>query len=242
MRPAAADAGLVISPASASSQELPRELRRLLQPHASSASSGRWCCISDPAAVKALYSRAARTACRRAATSSSSRSSAPRSLLLLEGADHLAHRKLMLPALPRRADALLRADGRGDRRRRDRLLAARRRASPSIPAMQAVTLEVILRVVFGVADGPPPRAACAGLLASLLAETGSSSTQLRALATRRFGGRIDVWSSFEGRLARDRRAALRRDRRAPRQRATSRSATTSSRLLILGPLRGRARG
>ena len=49
----------------------------------------------------------------------------------------------------------------GDRRPRDRLLAAAPEF-PIHPRMQAVTLEVILRVVFGVADGPAPGAPARG--------------------------------------------------------------------------------
>jgi cytochrome P450 len=65
--------------------------------------------------------------------------------------------------------------------------------------MQAVTLEVILRVVFGVSDGPRLDRLRV-LLSGLLAETGATSTQLLALASRRFGGQISVWRRFEARL------------------------------------------
>ena len=108
--------------------------------------------ISDPAAIKALYME-------RAHGLPPGRNIildpilGARSLLVLEGADHLAHRKLMLPPF------------HGERMRsyepiveeivdaRDRLLAAGEEF-PIHPRMQAITLEVILRVVFGVADGP----------------------------------------------------------------------------------------
>ena len=53
--------------------------------------------ISDPAAIKALYTRARARRCRRAATSSSSRSSARSRCCCQEGAEHLARRRLMLP-------------------------------------------------------------------------------------------------------------------------------------------------
>jgi len=66
------------------------------------------------------------------------------------------------------------------------------------PRMQAVTLEVILRVVFGVAEGPRLQR-LRHLLTTVLEETASPTAQLIGLATRRFGGR--PWAKFEGRLA-----------------------------------------
>ena len=53
--------------------------------------------ISDPAAIKALYTRA-RHGLPPGRNIVLEPIVGPRSLLLLEGADHLAHRKLMLPA------------------------------------------------------------------------------------------------------------------------------------------------
>jgi cytochrome P450 len=52
--------------------------------------------------------------------------------------------------------------------------------------MQAITLEVILRAVFGVAEGPRLDV-LRGLLRDLLAATGSTRVQLRALFARRTG-------------------------------------------------------
>ena len=69
---------------------------------------------------------------------------------------------------------------------------------PIHPRMQAITLEVILRVVFGVADGPRLER-LRGVLATVLTETASPRAQLIGLATRRFGGG-DPWASFEGQL------------------------------------------
>jgi cytochrome P450 len=54
------------------------------------------------------------------------------------------------------------------------------------PRMQAVTLEVILRVVFGVAEGPRLER-LRTLLRGLLAETSSTGIQLMVLLRRRFG-------------------------------------------------------
>ena len=75
----------------------------------------------------------------------------PRSVLLLDGADHLRMRKLMLPPF----------HGRSVTRYRDVMadIAAREldtwpigRPFPLRPRMQAITLEVILRAVFGIED------------------------------------------------------------------------------------------
>jgi cytochrome P450 len=68
---------------------------------------------------------------------------------------------------------------------------------PIHPRMQAITLEVILRVVFGVAEGARLERLRA-LLSRVLAETASPFTQLIGLATRRFGG--GPWARFEGML------------------------------------------
>ena len=113
--------------------------------------------ISDPAAVKALYTERdhglppGRNIFLEPILGS-------RSLLLLEGADHLARRKLMLPAF------------HGERMRSYESVVAEivdaeidswplGEEFAIHPRMQAVTLEVILRVVFGVTDGPAAGAA-----------------------------------------------------------------------------------
>jgi len=153
--------------------------------------------ISDPEAIKALYTERGhglppgRNIFLEPILGS-------RSLLLLEGSDHIAHRKLMLPAF------------HGERMRSfEPMMEAIVDAEidswplgaefPLHPRMQAVTLEVILRVVFGVSEGPRLEQ-LRGLLRNLLAETGSASVQLRALLMRRFGNDASVWGRFEGRL------------------------------------------
>ena len=152
--------------------------------------------ISDPAAIKALYTERAhglppgREVFLEPVLGS-------RSLLLLEGADHLAHRKLMLPAF------------HGERMRSYEPL-VEEIVDASIdswplgeefrihPRMQAITLDVILRVVFGVDEGPRLEN-LRRLLTEVLEETASPVTQLVALATRRFTGR-GPWTRFEGQL------------------------------------------
>jgi cytochrome P450 len=152
--------------------------------------------ISDPEAIKALYTERehglppGRDIVLKPILGA-------RSLLLLEGADHLAHRKLMLPSfhgermrsyepiVEEIVDAEVDSWPLGDE-------------FPIHPRMQAVTLEVILRVVFGVADGPRLERLRV-VLTKVLAETASPFAQLIGLATRRFGGR-GPWAKFEGQL------------------------------------------
>jgi cytochrome P450 family 135 len=153
--------------------------------------------ISDPEAVKALY-REPRHGLPPGRNIFLEPILGSRSLLLLEGADHLAHRKLMLPPF------------HGERMRSFEPMVASivdaeidswplGEELPLHPRMQAVTLEVILRVVFGVSEGRRLER-LRGLLSGILAETGATSTQLLALASRRFGGSMSVWRRFEGRL------------------------------------------
>jgi cytochrome P450 len=66
--------------------------------------------------------------------------------------------------------------------------------------MQALTLEVILRVVFGVSEGERLQR-LRGLLRKLLAETSSPATQLLAMTTSRVGGASRVMAKFEGRMS-----------------------------------------
>jgi cytochrome P450 len=109
-----------------------------------------------------------------------------RSLLLLEGREHLARRRVMLPPF------------HGDRMRAYEAIVrdAVAREVESWPAdapfalhprMQAITLEVILRAVFGVTDDER-RAALTGRLGSLLASMSSAGLQLGVLLSRRLGG------------------------------------------------------
>jgi cytochrome P450 len=152
--------------------------------------------ISDPAAIKALYTE-------RAHGLPPGREViltpivGPHSVLVIEGADHLAHRKLMLPAF------------HGERMRSyaplvEEIVAAEidswplGERFPIHPRMQAVTLEVILRVVFGVAEGPRLERLRV-VLTEVLEETASPFTQLIGLASRRFGGR-GPWAKFEHKL------------------------------------------
>ena len=152
--------------------------------------------ISDPAAIKALYMERShglppgRDIILKPILGS-------KSLLLQEGAEHLSRRRLMLPPF------------HGERMRSyeavvEEIVTAEidswplDREFPIHSRMQAVTLEVILRVVFGVSSGPRLDR-LRGMLAGVLQETASPRAQLVGLATRRFGGR-GPWARFEGQL------------------------------------------
>ena len=141
--------------------------------------------LSDPDAIRALYTEPQhRLPPGRAATLRPIMGA--RSLLLLEGREHLARRRVMLPPF------------HGERMRAYeatvREVVARevedwpeRRAFALHPRMQAVTLEVILRAVFGMTD-PARRARLATSLVRLLADTASGGLQLSVMLARRLGG------------------------------------------------------
>jgi cytochrome P450 family 135 len=140
--------------------------------------------LSDPEAIRALYGNAehglppGRTLALLPIVGS-------RSLLLLEGRDHLARRRLMLPPFHGERMRAYEATVR-DVVARD--LEAWPEGEPFAihPRMQAVTLEVILRAVFGVTD-PERRTRLADRLGHLLAETASAGLQFAVLLSRRFG-------------------------------------------------------
>jgi cytochrome P450 len=152
--------------------------------------------ISDPAAIKALYME-------RSHGLPPGRNIilepivGPRSLLIQEGAEHLSRRKLMLPPF------------HGERMRSyeavvEEVVTAEidswplHREFPIHARMQAITLEVILRAVFGVSEGPRLDR-LRGMLETVLQETAAPAQQLIGLATRRFGSG-GPWARFEGKL------------------------------------------
>jgi cytochrome P450 len=108
----------------------------------------------------------------------------PGSVLLLEGGEHLARRKLMLPPFHgermRSYEATVRV-------LTEREIDSWSDGSPFAihPRMQAVTLEVILQAVFGVTD-PARSARLRERLPLLLGETSSPALQFRVLLSRRF--------------------------------------------------------
>jgi len=140
--------------------------------------------VSDPAAVKALYTER-RNGLPPGRSFQLEPVLGPRSVLLLTGEEHIARRRLMLPPF------------HGERMRSyegvvGEIVTAEidswqlGREFPIHARMQAVTLEVILRVVFGVTEGPRLDRLRV-LLRDLLAETGSTRMVLLALLARRRG-------------------------------------------------------
>lgn len=119
----------------------------------------------------------------------------PGSVLLLDGAEHLRHRRMLLPAF------------HGDRMRAHtdtmREVAARHvagwprdRSFGVIDSMQAITLEIIIRVVFGV-DDPVRRERLGGALRRVLAPIGSRGQVLAlGLTAGRTEGRLSPWGRF----------------------------------------------
>jgi len=141
--------------------------------------------VSDPDAIRALYTvpehhlPPGRTLALQPIVGA-------RSLLLLEGREHLARRKLMLPPFH---GARMRAYEDTVREVAARDVEGWPRGEPFAihPRMQAITLAVILLAVFGVTD-PVRRERLAERLGRLLADTASSGLQFGVLLSRRFGG------------------------------------------------------
>lgn len=169
--------------------------------------------ISDPEAIKALY-KGRENGLPPGRTLTLEPVMGSRSVLLLEGADHLSRRKAMLPAF------------HGERMRAyESLIAEVTRAEIAgwplsdtfaiHPRMQGVTLEVILRAVFGISD-PGRLERMRGSLTKMLADLASPRLQLRVLLARRFG-RDDPMEDVrrQGKAADDLIQTEIDDRRAP---------------------------
>ena len=140
--------------------------------------------LSDPEAIRALYMEPEH-GLPPGRTISLLPVMGPNSVLLLEGREHLARRKLMLPPF------------HGERMRSYESIvrqAAEREldswpvgdAFAIHPRMQAITLEVILKAVFGVTDQARGER-LSERLALLLGETSSSALQFRVLLSSRTG-------------------------------------------------------
>jgi cytochrome P450 len=152
--------------------------------------------ISDPAAIKALY-REPTHGLPPGRNIVLEPILGPKSLLIQEGAEHLSRRRLMLPAF------------HGERMRSyeetmTEIVAAAidswplHSEFPIHARMQAVTLEVILRVVFGVSSGQRLER-LRGMLSTVLEETTAPGRQVLGLALQRFGGN-GPFARFEGQL------------------------------------------
>jgi cytochrome P450 len=152
--------------------------------------------ISDPEAIKALYRERehglppGRNVVLEPILGSTS-------LLIQEGAEHLSRRRLMLPPF------------HGERMRSYEAAMTEvveaeidswplNAEFPIHPRMQAITLEVILRVVFGVSSGPRLDR-LRQMLSTVLEETTTPGRQVLGLALQRFGG-DGPFARFEGQL------------------------------------------
>jgi cytochrome P450 len=144
--------------------------------------------VSDPQSLKRLFSADRENTLPAGRTFLLEPLVGRRSLLLLEGEDHLRSRKLMLPPFHgermRAYEGLMEriADAEVDTWPVDERF-------PLHPRMQAITLEVILRAVFGVEDDVR-RERLRGLLVRMLELTESPSAQMIGLLSRplrRFG-------------------------------------------------------
>ena len=141
--------------------------------------------LADPEAIKRLYTTKdhglppGRTLALRPIMGD-------RSLLLLEGREHLARRRLMLPPFHgermRAYESIVR-----DAVARDIETWPEGEPFALHPHMQSVTLDVILRAVFGVTD-EGRRARLADRLGRLLTSTSSVGLQFSFLMSRRLGG------------------------------------------------------
>ena len=142
--------------------------------------------ISDPEAIKALYSNREH-GLPPGRTAALGPVMGPRSVLLLEGADHLSRRKLMLPPFHgermRTYESVIAEATRGEIESWPL-----RESFPIHPRMQAVTLEIILRAVFGVSE-PTRLESLRRLLGDLLAGIASPGIGLRVAVARRLGRR-----------------------------------------------------
>jgi cytochrome P450 family 135 len=140
--------------------------------------------VSDPTAIAALY-KGRENGLPPGRTVALEPVMGPRSVLLLDGDEHLARRKLMLPPFH---GERMRAYGPVVEEIVSREIDSwpLDRAFPIHPRMQAVTLEVILRAVFGVSD-PTRLARLRAGLSELLRDSASPALQLRVLVARRLG-------------------------------------------------------
>jgi cytochrome P450 family 135 len=142
--------------------------------------------LSDPEAIRALY-----TAHEHGLPPGRSIAllpvMGPGSVLLLEGREHLARRKLMLPPFHGERMRSYEATVREVTEREiDSWSGNGERPFALHPRMQGITLEVILKAVFGVTD-PERDARLHERLPSLLGDTASPALQFRVLLSRRLG-------------------------------------------------------
>ena len=145
--------------------------------------------VSDPEAIAALY-RSGENGLPPGRTLALEPLMGSRSVLLLEGKEHLSRRRLMLPPFHgermRAYESVI-----GEVANADISSWPLDRPFPIHPRMQAITLEVIMRAVFGVSD-PGLLRRLRELLTGLLRGVASPALQFRVLLAGRFGRRDPV--------------------------------------------------
>jgi cytochrome P450 family 135 len=139
--------------------------------HASVYGPGELVFVSDPETLKRLFGADRENTIAPGRTIVLGPLLGPGSLLLQEGGEHLRRRKLMLPPFH---GERMRAYGDVIREVTEREVATWPRGEefPLHPSMQSITLEVILRAVFGMEDATR-RAELRDALVEILAATGS---------------------------------------------------------------------
>jgi cytochrome P450 len=156
---------------------------------------GRWVVLtSDPATVKEVFTGDPNLLHAGAGNIVLEPILGARSVLLLDGAEHLRQRRLMLPPFHGErmrvyADVMRQAAERAIERW------PRGRRFDVLPSMQAITLEVILRAVFGLTEPERVRELSAPLRAVL--DTVASRRRVLALAlTTGRSGPLSPWTKF----------------------------------------------
>jgi len=156
---------------------------------------GRWIVItSDPATVKDVFTGDPNLLHAGAGNIVLQPILGSRSVLLLDGPEHLRQRRLMLPAFH---GERMRLYGDVMRAAAERAIEGwpRGRSFDVLPSMQAITLEVILRAVFGVTD--PQRAAELAKPLRAVLDTVASRRRVLALAlTTGRSGPLSPWGRF----------------------------------------------
>jgi cytochrome P450 family 135 len=156
---------------------------------------GRWVVItSDPATIKEVFTGDPDLLHAGAGNVVLQPILGSRSVLLLDGPEHLRQRRLMLPAFH---GERMRVYGDVMRSAAERAIEGwpRGRRFEVLPSMQAITLEVILRAVFGVTE--PERAAeLSAPLRAVLDTVASRRRVLMLVLTSRRTGPRSPWGRF----------------------------------------------
>ena len=121
-----------------------------------------WVVLSDPDAVRQVFTGDPQVLHAGEANAILRPMLGPRSVLLLDDAEHMAPAQAAAAAVPRRAHAPLRATSMRAIAEREVAGWPAGAAVEARPRMQAITLEVIMRAVFGVEDPRAARAAAGG--------------------------------------------------------------------------------